>query len=161
MADLPGAAVQAAESAIRDAVRIRLGPNALAQAGQGVPLILSGKEAEQAARAALEAAAPIIAEQARAEEAGRALAEAREEIEEDARVMRAWRRREAQAVARAEEAEAAIARVRDVHHVHRCAVDGHIHTRTPTPCVNDGFCECGRRAPCPTVAALDSPEGTP
>lgn len=69
MADLPDAAVQAAESAIRDVVRIRLGARALAQAQRGVPLILSGTEAEQAARAALEAAAPLIAAQARREAA--------------------------------------------------------------------------------------------
>lgn len=68
MADLPDAAFRAAESAIRDAVRIRLGPNALAQARQGEPLMLSGMEAEQAARAALEAAAPLIVAQARRQE---------------------------------------------------------------------------------------------
>lgn len=78
----------------------------------------------------------------------------------DTELDEARRERDALAVHLAR-AEAALDRVRDVHHVHRCAVDGHIHTRTPTPCVNDGFCECGRRAPCPTVAALDSPEGTP
>lgn len=156
MTELPDAAVEAAARAVashpwdttpRSAHQDHAADAGCAVCRGDVPALVA---------VALKAAAPLIAE-----EAGRALAEAREEIEEDARVMRAWRRREAQAVARAKEAEAAIARVRDVHHVHRCAVDGHIHTRTPTPCVNDAVCECGRRDPCPTITALDSPEETP
>ncbi|MEV0584077.1 hypothetical protein [Nonomuraea sp. NPDC050310] len=56
---------------------------------------------------------------------------------------------------RADAAEATLARVRDLHHVHRCATDGHTLARTPVPCVNDGICRCGA-ADCPTLAALDS-----
>lgn len=54
---------------------------------------------------------------------------------------------------RAEVAEALLDRVREAHHVHRCGTDGHVLDRTPNPCVNDGYCSCGRRD-CPTAAAL-------
>lgn len=57
------------------------------------------------------------------------------------------------------EALADLDRVRDLHHVHSCAADGHALTRTPTPCVNDGVCSCGSSR-CPTLAALDTPEET-
>ncbi|MGS2645898.1 hypothetical protein [Streptosporangium sp. G12] len=59
---LPPEALRAAESAIRDHVRIHPGPRALAHASEGQPIMLSGMEAEAAARAALEAAAPFLAE---------------------------------------------------------------------------------------------------
>ncbi|GAA3417611.1 hypothetical protein [Streptosporangium vulgare] len=50
---------------------------------------------------------------------------------------------------------AAIDRVRDLHHVHWCHIDGHALDRTPTPCVNDGVCSCGKTG-CPTIAALEA-----
>lgn len=86
-----------------------------------------------AARAALEAAAPIL----RADE--------RRKTAED---LESWRER-------AEKAEARLARIRGEHQIHRCE-DGHILDRTPAPCVNDGMCSCGQRGDrCPTLAALD------
>lgn len=69
MPDIPDAAFRAAETAIREKVRLRLKKNALAAVAEGRPIMLAGAEAEDAARAALEAAAPFIAEQARREAA--------------------------------------------------------------------------------------------
>lgn len=59
---------------------------------------------------------------------------------------------------RAEQAEATLARVRALHRVHRCAVDGHLLKRTPTPCDNNGLCSCGHLGTCPTAEILDTPE---
>lgn len=69
--------------------------------------------------------------------------------EQACKALNAWRER-------AETAEAAIARVRELHRVHHCAVDGHKLATTRSPCVNDGVCSCGQRGDrCPTRAALD------
>lgn len=58
-------------------------------------------------------------------------------------------------------AEAALARVRAEHGVHRCE-DGHVMARTPKPCVNDGYCSCGQPAEqCPTLRALAEPVEEP
>lgn len=55
----------------------------------------------------------------------------------------------------------ALDRVRALHRVHSCAVDGHVLDRTPIPCASNGFCSCGRLAEhCEVLASLDSPEGT-
>lgn len=69
--DPPAEAVRAAERAVRDGVSVRLGRNALTLAQRGELVLLSGTEAERAARLALEAGGPIIAEQARVEERAR------------------------------------------------------------------------------------------
>jgi hypothetical protein len=131
---------------------------------------LSWRDFEGQARELLSVAAPLIAEQARVEERAvrdNELAVLREEVEEDARVMRALRRHRDAAEAgvahlekrvahlekRAEVAEALLGRVREAHHVHRCDVDGHVLDRTPNPCVNDRYCSCGRRD-CPTLAIV-------
>lgn len=63
MPDIPADIIQAAESAIRSCVRLRLGERALATAAAGEAIMLSGTEAEAAARAALEAAVPLLAEE--------------------------------------------------------------------------------------------------
>lgn len=57
---------------------------------------------------------------------------------------------------RAERAEATLARVSAAHRIHNCEDDGHVLERTPTPCVNDGYCSCGQPEDrCPTRIALD------
>ncbi|MBN6054540.1 hypothetical protein JYK22_21540, partial [Nonomuraea sp. RK-328] len=56
---------------------------------------------------------------------------------------------------RAETAEAAIARVRALHHIHNCEADGHILDRTPNPCVNDDACHGCHSFSCSTRAVLD------
>ncbi len=92
-----------------ETIRLRLDSNALALARAGEPVVLSGGEADEAARLALSV---------RDDE----LADLREEAEEDARVMRALRRHRAEAEARAEVAEARLgiaeedlARSKDAH----------------------------------------------
>ncbi|WP_433259284.1 hypothetical protein ACQPYK_49735 (plasmid) [Streptosporangium sp. CA-135522] len=57
-----------------------------------------------------------------------------------------------------ETVRATIARVREVHRVHSCERDSHVHASTPTPCVNDGYCSCGCFAPCATLTALTTLE---
>lgn len=64
------------------------------------------------------------------------------------------------AAERANQAEAALERVRQLHRRHDCATD-HIKTSTPVPCVNDGVClGCG--APqgyeCETLRVIDRSE---
>lgn len=75
---------------------------------------------------------------------------------EHARLLDECRRQEE----RAEKAEAALARVSAAHQVHRCKT-GHVLSRTPNPCVNDGMCSCGQPADrCPTRAALNATQET-
>ncbi|MEU4224316.1 hypothetical protein AB0F17_08485 [Nonomuraea sp. NPDC026600] len=60
---------------------------------------------------------------------------------------------------RAGRAEATVARVSAVHHVHHCEEDGHVLDRTPNPCKSDGYCSCGQPGDrCPTLRALAEPE---
>ncbi|MEV8638951.1 hypothetical protein AB0395_45585 [Streptosporangium sp. NPDC051023] len=57
MPEIPATALRAAEAAIRQQVRLNLEERALAATAEGRPIALSGTEAEQVARAALEALA--------------------------------------------------------------------------------------------------------
>ncbi|MER7213176.1 hypothetical protein ABT340_39450 [Streptosporangium sp. NPDC000239] len=62
MPDIPDTLLRTAEDAIRSRVRLRLGERALAAASAGKAVMLSGREAEEAARAALDAAIPLLAD---------------------------------------------------------------------------------------------------
>ncbi|MFC3986488.1 hypothetical protein [Streptosporangium jomthongense] len=62
MPDIPDTLLRTAEDAIRSRVRLRLGERALAAASAGEAVMLSGREAEEAAHAALEAAIPLLTE---------------------------------------------------------------------------------------------------
>jgi hypothetical protein len=134
----------------RGRVPLRLGHGALQAAEEGRPVRLSGGEAEEVARAVLDAVAPILAAHVAAlREEAACCVEALNGAENRRRM---WR-------GRAERAEAAVAQVRAVHRVHRCG-DGHRLERTPTPCVNDGVCSCGQPARrCPTLAVLQEEDG--
>ena len=58
--------------------------------------------------------------------------------------------READLIARAEKAEAAAQRVRELHEKHDCSRHEHSY------CGNDGICRwCLGEYPCPTIRALD------
>jgi hypothetical protein len=61
--DIPHEALQAASEAVRRGLLIHLQPNTLASASAGQPVRLSGGEADEAARLALDAALPYLAPQ--------------------------------------------------------------------------------------------------